>query len=200
MAVSVLSGYKKAASYLVKNVLGVESFLDRPELLATVVQHLREYRPGADFYTAVQKLLKQEKISARTHAVLRVALVEALFDRSTTGDVKYLVSLLRKDSSWKVRRAILARLAGRKRQTVLDTALKALEDPHPVIKRLALAEAVAATAKKDKRPVYLAKLSQNPTPAVCDEILTAEGLSPDLSLRTLEELQGVLAARGAKIR
>ena len=200
MAVSILAGYKKAASYLVKNVLNVESFLDRPELLATVVRNLRGYEPSDDFYAAVQKLLKKEKISARSHAVLRVALVEALFDRSTTGDVKYLVSLLRKDSSWKVRRAVLARLAGRKRQTVLDTALKALEDPHPVIKRLALAEAVAATAKKDKQPVYLAKLSRNPTPAVCDEILSAEGLSPDLSLRTLEELQGVLAARGAKIR
>ena len=200
LAVSVLAGYKKAASYLVKNVLSKESFLDRPELMATVVQHLRNYKQGSDFYVAAQRLLKAKKVSGRSHAILRVALVEALFDRGNKEDIQHLVSLLRKDSDWKVRRSILARLANLKKEKVLDTALKALEDPHPVIRQLALAEAIAATAKKDKIAIYLDKLSQNPTPAICDEILVAEGLSSDLSLHPLEELHGILITRGANLR
>ncbi len=199
LAVSVLVGYKKAASYLLNNVLSKESFLDRPELLTTVVQHLRDYKPKDDFYVVVRRLLKDKKVSARSYAVLRVALAEALFDRGNSKDIQYLISLLRKDSDWKVRRAILARLASLKKEKVLDTAVRALEDPHPVIRQLALAEAIAATAKKDNRATYLDKLSQNPTPAVCDEILAAEGLSSDLSLRPLKELQGILIARGAKL-
>lgn len=86
-----------------------------------------------------------------------------------------------------------------RKEKVLDTAVKALEDPHPVIRQLALAEAIAATAKKDKRANYLDKLSQNPTPAICDEILLAEGLSSDLSLQPLEKLRKILIARGAKL-
>jgi len=199
LAVSVLAGYKKAASYLCQNVLSKETFLDKPELLATVVQHLRGYEPSDDFYAAVQKLLKEEKVSSRSHAVLRVALTEALFDRGNDKDIQYLISLLRKDNEWKVRRAILARLADMRKEKVLDTAVKALEDPHPVIRQLALAEAIAATAKKDKRASYLDKLSQNPTPAVCDRILLDEGLSSDLSLRPLQELRKILTARGAKL-
>jgi len=199
LAVSVLVGYKKAASYLLQNVLTGESFLDRPELLTTVVQHLRNYEPGDDFYVAVRRLLKEKKVSARSHAILRVALAEALFDRGKSKDIQYLISLLRKDSDWKVRRAVLARLANLKKEKVLDTAVSALEDPHPVIKQLALAEAIAATARKDKSAIYLDKLSQNPTPVICDEILAAEGLSSDLSLRPLKELQGILTARGAKL-
>jgi len=207
LAVSALVGYKKAASYLSENILNKESCLDRPELLATVVQHLRDYEPGDDFYVAVEKLLKSRKVAGRSHAVLRAALVEALFDRAVRRpqaegnkkDIQYLVSLLRKDSYWKVRRSILARLANLKKEKVLDTAIKALDDPHPVIRQLALAEAVAATAKKGKSAIYLDKLSQNPTPAICDQIFVAEGLSSDLSLRPLEELRKVLIARGAKI-
>jgi len=199
LAVSALTNYKKAASYLSQNVLSKESFLDRPELLATVVQHLRGYEPEDDFYVAAQRLLKSKKLAARSYGVLRAALVEALFDRGNKKDIEYLVSLLRKDSYWKVRRSILARLANLKKEKVLDTAIKALEDPHPVIRQLALAEAVAATAKKGKSASYLDKLSQNPTPAICDQILVAEGLSSDLSLRPLEELRKVLIARGAKI-
>jgi HEAT repeat protein len=143
--------------------------------------------------------LKEKKISSRSHAVLRVALVEALFDQGNKNDIQYLVSLLRKDSEWKVRRAILARLASLKKEKVLDTAVEALEDPHPVIRQLALAEAIAATAKKGERANYLDKLSQNPTPAVCDEILVAEGLSSDLSLRPLAVLRKILIGRGAKL-
>ena len=199
LAVSILAGYKKAASYLLNNVLNKESFLDRPELLATVVQHLRDYEPGDDFYIVVRTLLKDKKISSRSHAVLRVALAEALFDGGNNEDIQYLISLLRKDSDWKVRRAVLARLANLKKEKVLAAAVGALEDPHPVIRQLALAEAIAATAKKDKRAAYLDKLSQNPAPAVCDAILTEEGLSSDLSLRPLKELQGILTARGAKL-
>ena len=199
LAVSVLAGYKKAASYLLQNVLTKESFLDRPELLTTVAQHLRNYEPEDDFYVAARRLLEEKKVSTRSHAILRVALAEALFDRGNREDIQYVVSLLRKDSDWKVRRAILARLANLKKEKVLDTAVKALEDPHPVIRQLALTEAIAATAKKDKSTIYLAKLSQNPTPAICDEILAAEGLSSDLSLRPLKELQGILTARGAKL-
>lgn len=199
LAVSVLVGYKKAAPWLCQNVLTKESFLDKPQLLATVVQHLRGYKPSDDFYAAARKLLKDKKVSSRSHAVLRAVLAEALFDHGNSKDVQYLVSLLRKDSDWKVRRAILARLADMRKEKVLDTAVKALEDPHPVIRQLALAEAIAATAKKDKRANYLDKLSQNPTPAVCDQILLAEGLSSDLSLRPLEKLRKILIARGAKI-
>jgi Ca-activated chloride channel family protein len=199
LAVSVLVGYKKAASYLCRNVLTEESFLDRPELLATAVQHLRDYEPGDDFYITVRKLLKDKKVSGRSHGVLRAALAEALFDRSESKDVQYLASLLKTDSSWKVRRAVLARLANLKKGKVLDTAIEALEDPHPVIRQLALAEAIAATAEKDKSVAYLDKLSQNPSPAVCDEIFVAEGLSSDLSMRPLAELRKVLIARGAKL-
>ncbi|MHC4604237.1 MAG: HEAT repeat domain-containing protein, partial [Planctomycetota bacterium] len=199
LAVSVLVGYKKAASHLAGNVLSKESFLDRPELLATVVQHLRDYEVGDDFYVVVRRLLKDKKISSRSHAILRVALAEALFDGGNNEDIQYLISLLRKESDWKVRRAVLARLANLKKEKVLATAVGALEDPHPVIRQLALAEAIAATAKKDKRATYLDKLSQNPTPAVCDAILTAEGLSSDLSLRPVKELKGILIARGAKL-
>ncbi|MGB2808380.1 MAG: VIT domain-containing protein [Sedimentisphaerales bacterium] len=199
LAVSVLVGYKKAAPYLCQNVLTKESFLDKPQLLATVVQHLRGYEPGDDFYAAARKLLKDKKVSSRSHAVLRAVLAEALFDLGEGKDVQYLISLLRKDSDWKVRRAILARLADMRKEKVLDTAVKALEDPHPVIRQLALAEAIAATAKKDKRANYLDKLSQNPTPAICDEILLAEGLSSDLSLQPLEKLRKILIARGAKL-
>jgi len=199
LAVSALAGYKKAASYLCQNVLSKETFLDKPQLLATVVQHLRGYEPSDDFYAAVKKLLKEEKVSSRSHAVLRVALTEALFDRGDSKDIQYLISLLRKDNEWKVRRAILAKLADMRKEKVLDTAVKALEDPHPVIRQLALAEAIAATAKTDKRADYLDKLSQNPTPAVCDQILLAEGLSSDLSLRPLQELRKILIARGAKL-
>jgi hypothetical protein len=99
----------------------------------------------------------------------------------------------------KVRRAVLARLAVLKKEKVLDTAIKALEDPHPVIRQLALAEAIAATAKKDKSVTYLDKLSKNPSPAICDEIFVAEGLSSDLSLRPLQEIQKILITRGAKL-
>jgi len=200
LAISVLVSYKKATSHLLDNVLTQESFLDRPELLATVVQHLRKYEPQDKFYIAVRGLLENKKAAGRSHGVLRVALVEALLDRGNNKDIQYVISLLRKDRYWKVRRAILARLAGIKSKEVLDTALRALEDPHPVIKQLALAEAVAATAKKNKRPIYLAKLSQNPTPAMCNEILVAEGLRADLSLRPLEELRDILAARGTEVR
>jgi Ca-activated chloride channel family protein len=199
LAVSVLANYKKAASYLCQNVLSKDTFLDKPELLTTVVQHLRGYEPSDDFYAAVKKLLKEEKVSSHSHAVLRVALTEALLDRGNSKDIQYLISLLRKDKEWKVRRAILARLADMRKEKVLDTAVKALEDPHPVIRQLALAEAIAATAKKDKRANYLDKLSQNPTPAVCDQILLDEGLSSDLSLRPLQEIRKVLIDRGAKL-
>ena len=199
LAVSILAGYKRAASYLCENVLDKEVFLDKPELLATVVQHLREYEPGDDFYAAARRLLKEKNISSRSHAVLRAALAEALFDRGDTGDVQYLTSFLRTDSSWKVRRSVLARLAVLKKEKVLDTAVKALEDPHPVIRQLALAEAIAATAKKGKSVTYLDKLSKNPSPAICDEIFAAEGLSSDLSLQPLEELRKILIGRGAKL-
>jgi len=199
LAVSVLVGYKKAASYLCENVLTKEVFLDKPELLATVVQHLRGYEPRDDFYAAARRLLKEKKISSRSHAVLRAALAEALFDRGNTNDIQYLTSLLRTDSDWKVRRAVLARLAVLEKEKVLDTAIKALEDPHPVIRQLALAEAIAATAKKDKSAAYLDKLSKNPSPVICDEIFVAEGLSSDLSLRPLEELRKILIGRGAKL-
>jgi len=199
LAISALVGYKKAASYLCEKVLAADSLLDKPELLATVVQHLRGYEPGDDFYATARRLLKEKKISSRSHAVLRAALVEALFDLGEDKDVQYLISLLRKDSAWKVRRSVLARLAVLKKEKLLDTAVKALEDPHPVIRQLALAEAIAATAKKNKRANYLDKLSQNPTPAICDEIFVAEGLSSDLSLQPLEELRKILVARGAKL-
>jgi Ca-activated chloride channel family protein len=199
LAVSALANYKKAATWLCQNVLAKESFLDKPQLLANVVQHLRGYGPSDDFYATALRLLKDKKISSRSHAILRAALTEALFDRGNSKDVQYLVSLLRKDSDWKVRRAILAHLADMKKEKVLDTAVKALEDPHPVIRQLALAEAIAATAKKAKRANYLDKLSKNPTPATCDQILLAEGLSSDLSLRPLEKLRKILIARGAKI-
>jgi len=199
LAVSALVGYKKAASYLSENILNKESCLDRPELLATVVQILRIHKPGDGFYVAVEKLLKSEKVAGRSHAVLRAALVEALFDRGNKKDIQYLVSLLRKDSYWKVRRSVLARLANLKKEKVLDIAAKTLEDPHPVIRQLALAEVIAATAKKGKSSGYLDKLSQNPTPAVCDQIFVAEGLSSDLSMQPLEKLRKVLIARGAKL-
>jgi Ca-activated chloride channel family protein len=199
LAVSALANYKKAAPWLCQNVLTKESFLDKPQLLANVVQHLRGYGPSDDFYAAARRLLKDKRVSTRSHAVLRVALAEALFDRGRSKDVQYLISLLRKDSDWKVRRAVLARLADMRKEKVLDTAVKALEDPHPVIRQLALAEAIAATAKKGKRANYLDKLSKNPTPAICDQILLAEGLSSDLSLRPLEKLRKILIARGAKI-
>ena len=199
LAVSALVNYKKAAPWLCQNVLAKESFLDKPRLLAMVVQHLRSYGPSDDFYAAARRLLKDKKISSRSHAVLRAALTEALFDQSKSKDVQYLISLLRTDSDWKVRRTVLARLADMSKEKVLDTAVKALEDPHPVIRQLALAEAIAATAKKDKRANYLDKLSKNPTPAICDQILLAEGLSSDLSLRPLEKLRKILIARGAKI-
>lgn len=198
LAVSVLAGYQKAASYLLGNVLEKDSFLDRPELLATVIQHLRTYQPGDDFYDAARGLLEEKKVSARSHAMLRVALVEALLDGGSDKDIEYAVSLLRKDNAWKVRRAILAKLAARQKERVLPTALAGLEDPHPVIRQIALAEAVAATAEKNKRAIYLDKLSQNPTPATCDEVLTAEGLSPDLSLRPVQELRAILMARVAE--
>jgi hypothetical protein len=200
MAVSTLARYERAASHLLDSVLTKEAFLDRPELLATVVQHLRKYEPEDDFYIAVRRLLENDKTAGRSHGVLRVALVEALLDRGNSKDIQYTISLLRTDSYWKVRRAILARLAGIKNKEVLDTALTALEDPHPVIKQLALAEAIAATAKKDKRVAYLDKLSQDPTPAICDEILVAEGLSSDLSVRPLKELRSIVTARTAELR
>lgn len=199
LAVSALVGYKKAASYLCKNVLAKDTFLDKPELLATVVQHLRDYEPADDFYAAARRLLKEKKISSRSHAVLRVALAEALFDRGEDKDIQYLISLLRKDSDWKVRRAVLARLANLKKEKVLDTAIRALEDPHPVVRQLALAEAIAATAKKGKSITYLDKLSKNPSPAICDEIFVAEGLNSDLSLRPMEELRKILIGRGARL-
>jgi HEAT repeat protein len=200
LAISVLVSYKKATSHLLDKVLTEESFLDRPELLTTIVQHLRKYEPEDDFYIAVRRLLENKKAARRSHGVLRVALVESLLDRGNSQDIRYLISLLRKDSYWKVRRAILAKLASIKNKEVLDTALSALEDPHPVIKQLALAEAIAATAKKDRRVAYLDKLSQDPTPAICDEILVAEGLSSDLSVRPLKELRSIVAARTAKLR
>jgi Ca-activated chloride channel family protein len=199
MAVSVLVGYKKAASYLCENVLAKDSFLDKPELLATVVQHLRDYEPKDDFYAAARRLLKEKKISSLSHAVLRAALVEVLFDRGSRDDVQYLASLLRTDSSWKVRRAVLARLASLKKEDVLETAVKALEDPHPVIRQLALAEAIAATAKNGKSADYLDKLSKNPSTAICDEIFVTEGLSSDLSLRPMGELRKLLISRGARL-
>lgn len=198
LAVSVLAGYQKTASYLLRNVLEKDSFLDRPELLTTVTQQLRSYQPGDDFYDAARGLLEEKKVSARSHAMLRVALVEALLDGGSDKDIEYAVSLLRKDTAWKVRRAILAKLAARQKERVLQTALAGLEDPHPVIRQIALAEAVAATAEKNKRAIYLDKLSQNPTPATCDEVLTAEGLSPDLSLRSAQELRTILMARVAE--
>jgi HEAT repeat protein len=199
LAISVLAGYKKAASYLLTDVLSKGQLLDRPELLATVVQHLREYKSGDDFYEVARRLLEEKKVGAGSHAILRVALVEAVLDRGRTQDMEYLTSLLRTDSNWKVRRAILARLASLKKEKILDTAMKALEDPHPIIRRLALAEAIAATADKDKRVAYLDKIASNPAPAICDEILVAEGLSPDLSLRPRGELWTILRTRGVKL-
>lgn len=198
LAVSVLAGYEKATPYLVSDVLSKEQFLDRPELLATVVQHLRDYKPGDGFYVAARKVLEKKEVAAKSYAILRVALVEALFDRCNTDDITHLTSLLRKDSSWKVRRAILAKLASLQKEKVLDTAIKALDDPHPVIRQLALAESIAATAGKDNRVAYLDKISANPAPGTCDEILVGEGFGPDLSLRPREELQKILTARGAK--
>jgi HEAT repeat protein/uncharacterized protein YegL len=192
LAITVLAGYKKAAPYLLSDVLSKEQFLDRPELLATVVQHLRDYKPDANFYVVVRRLLDRKEVAAKSHAILRVALAEALLDRGNTDDITHLTSLLRKDSSWKVRRAILAKLASLQKEKVLDTAIKAFDDPHPVIRQLALAEAIAATADKDKRGAYLDRISANPAPATCDQILAGEGLSTDLSLRPREELRDIL--------
>jgi HEAT repeat protein len=198
LATTILAGYEKAAPYLLSDVLSKEQFLDRPELLATVVQHLRDYKPGDDFYVVARRILEKKEVAAKSHAILRVALVEALFDRGNADDVTRLTSLLRKDSSWKVRRAILAKLASLQKEKVFDTAIKALDDPHPVIRQLALTEAVAATAGKDNRAAYLDKISANPAPATCDEILVGEGFGADLSLRPREKLQKILNARAAK--
>ena len=193
LAIADLCEYKQAADYLLNNVLKKESYLDRPELLAVVVERLRGYKPDKDFYDTVRQLMDNSKVSERECDILRVALAEALFDRADSQDITYLTSLLKKDRYWKVRRVILVRLS--KNEKILDIALGAMEDTNPAIKQLALTQAVAATAGKENSSAYFDKLMQSPTPVVCDEILEAEGLSTDLSIYPLDKIKDIITKR-----
>jgi Ca-activated chloride channel homolog len=197
LAVAALAEYKQSADYLFDKVLKNESFLDRPEMLAIVVERLREYKADKDFYDAVRQLLDNNKVSERDSGILRVALVEALFDRSDSQDVTDLISLMKKERDWKVRRVILTRLS--KNGKILDIAMDAIEDTNPVIKQLAVTQAVAATAKKEKSSTYFDKLLQSPTPVVCDEILTAEGLSTDIPIYPINKIKNIIAERSQKL-
>jgi Ca-activated chloride channel family protein len=197
LAIAALAEYKQSTEYLFDKVLKNESFLDRPEMLAIVVERLREYKTDKDFYDAVRQLLDNNKVSQRESGILRVALVEALFDRYENQDVTYLISLMKKDRDWKVRRVILTRLS--KNEKILDIASDAIEDTNPVIKQLAVTQAVAATAKKDKSAAYLDKILKSPTPVVCDEIIEAEGLSTDLSIYPVNKIKSIIAERSKNL-
>ncbi|MFA5840184.1 MAG: VIT domain-containing protein [Candidatus Margulisiibacteriota bacterium] len=195
LALSILANYPAAASFLVDNTLKSDEFIKEPKLLLTVVQNVRDYSPDDNFYSSLRRLLNNSKIAGVDYIDLRTAIVEVLLEHQDKTDIKQITQLLRKDPAWKVRRAILAKLSKIDPENILPTAMAALEDPNSMIKQLALTEAVAATAAKDKRATYLAKIATNPTSVTCSEILQAEKIDPDLSLKSLKEIKVIIAKR-----
>lgn len=198
LALACLSEYPEAAPYLVAEVLSGDAFIDRPEMLAVVARNLKGKAPADRLRAEAWRLLHDGRVSAGSHEILRVALIEELLDGGKEADVSYCASLLRTDPSWKVRRTVLAGLAGREGAEALQAALGAISDPHAAVRQLALATAVAATAAPEKRSAYLKAIAENPTPAACDRVLSAEGLDADLALRSRGEIERVLKSRGAR--
>jgi hypothetical protein len=112
-----------------------------------------------------------------------------MLDEPTRERVRYARSLLRTDRSWRVRRAVLARLASRGGMHLRLAADLALEDPHPLVKRLATAALVASKARGETHEKYLKRLSEQPTLATCESIFAAEDVSPDLALKRADAIR-----------
>ncbi len=199
LAISCLTPYRVAQDFLFQDVVASGKYSDSPDLLATVFKALRKGKYAAQLRQKARLLLAKKEISRRECEVLRVALVETILDVPDDAAIKEANLLLRTDKSWRVRRAILARLATAGPKRFLPAVQIALDDPHPVIKQIALASAVALTSPRSKQEKYLHKLASAPTPATCTEILIAEGLKPDISLLPRSEIRKILTKRGMKL-
>jgi hypothetical protein len=66
-----------------------------------------------------------------------------------------------------------------------------------VVRQLAVTAAVAATAQKSKREAAFSKITKSPTPAACIELLEAEKLGSDFSLRSIDDIKKVINKRKA---
>jgi len=176
----------------------------RAELMVTLLQAIAAlgYRPmsampappwGVDTAAWALGQLRSGDYADQRFGLVRVALVENVFPMLDEERGAYLIGLLRTDREWRVRRAVLAGLAARGDTEDYRKAIDlAIEDPHPVIKQLAVAGLVALKAPEDRREEHLRRLAALPTAATCQAILEAEGISVDLPLRSAADIRKAL--------
>jgi len=191
--------YQEAIFDTYEHVRKDEALGAQPELMTRVLQAVRGRTmllesplPRRENAATAFELLNSARYADRRYGLVRVALVENVFLAPNPERLEYLTGLLRTDRDWRVRRAVLACLAGldqRGFQTACDLAL---EDPHPVIKQIALAGLIALRAPDEKRDAYLGKLAGQPSAATCEAILKAEGIAPELAMRPAEEIRETL--------
>ncbi|MFA4858561.1 MAG: VIT domain-containing protein, partial [Candidatus Margulisiibacteriota bacterium] len=188
-----LSGYNQPDIY--PALLKLTEDKSMPNLHILAIYQLLNY-PNPEMRPRLRAILASGKIDGSIYDELRTKIYEKLMSWDNPDDIHLASKALRRDPSWKVRRAILAKLAAAKQTAVLEYAIFALQDPHPLIKQLALTEAIAASATPAKRANYLEKIAKDPTPASCQKILLAEKIDPDLSLKSMTTIKAVLAGRG----
>jgi len=182
-----------------KQILDDPELSTQPELMTIAVKAVRNatmifssLKPYQDQAEAALKLLASGKYDAARYGLVRVGLVEIALMHPMGEYVEKVTPLMRTDTDWRVRRAILAALARRQGDAFRKAADLAIEDPHHVIRTIGLTGLVALKAPEKKRTEYLNKITRSPKASTCEAILRAEGVSPDLALRSADEIREAL--------
>lgn len=200
-AILRLAGYPEAQEFLYSSVFAADDYLDKPEVMAAAASALRKGKYQEKARERARDLLFKKKTPTLCDCeIARIAMTELILDDPESVKITEIVSLLREDKSWRVRRAILSRLASKNTEKLLVASRIALDDPQPYIRQIAIASVVAITAKPMERKEYLKKLSATPTPLTCAEIFKAENISPDISLLPRGKVREILQNRGMAIQ
>jgi hypothetical protein len=138
----------------------------------------------------------------RESEFFRAAVVELIADLGAGSKVGnrpvpvILAGCLRKDPSWRVRRAALCGLIRCGGAGELSAVRPALDDGHPAVAGLAMAASVALTAvKEEDKNGLLGRLGRGPQPALYREIFRAEKLDFEALSADRVAFERVLAFR-----
>ncbi|HOE62698.1 MAG TPA: hypothetical protein PLI82_07585 [Candidatus Sumerlaeota bacterium] len=196
-AILRLSLYPEAQDFLYTTVFSVDDYLEQPQVMAAALSALRKSAYQEKVQERARTLLFKKKLLAHSDCeVFRIALTETILDEPESARFEDILTLMKEDKSWRVRRAVLSRLAARGGENFMMATRIALDDPQPFIRQLAIASAVALTAKPMECKEYLRRLSAAPTPLTCAEIFKAENISHEISLLPREKVREILQNRG----
>ena len=188
--------YPEAVAEIRERVLEDDALRGKPELVASAFQSARRVEGGEELSAKAEKLLRSGDYADRRYGVARVALLETMLDRPTPERLAYAQSLLRTDRSWKVRRAVLARLAEHGGKVFRGAGEQAIRDPHPVIKRLGVAFLAIRSSQKLGEKERM-KLAAQPSLATCEGIFEAAELDPAIAMADSGEIWTKLEGDGA---